>query len=456
MKLWKPSLAFLYKTSARTQSKAFKASPPVVLASGFAVLILLGTLALKLPFATVVPITWLQAVFTATSAVTVTGLVVADTGGDFTLFGTSVIAVLIQLGGIGFMTFAILAVSSLGGKISIQQRLLAKEAMNQTSLMNIVKTAKAVLILAVICELVAAIALTLLWWPEMPLLKAFGHGLFYAISAFNNAGFGLSPDSLIPYASNVPINLIISCLFIVGGLGFSVITNMYEGRRWRNFSVYTKSILITTLVINLVSMFVIYGLEHNNPQTLGGLSNVGQWTAAWFQAVTPRTAGFNSVDIGALTDASAVYMLLLMFIGGGSMSTAGGIKLGTFIILMLATYTFIRRREHVTLMERSIAQEAVMKALAVTMVTIAMLFIGIFVLMILNNLPFIDIAFEVLSASATVGLSRGVTDQLTPLSQCIIMLLMFAGRVGPLTLVYFLTTPNKRRIRYPQTTIQVG
>ena len=170
MKLWKPSLAFLYKTSARTQSKALKASPPVVLASGFAVLILLGTLALKLPFATVVPITWLQAVFTATSAVTVTGLVVADTGGDFTLFGTSVIAVLIQLGGIGFMTFAILAVSSLGGKISIQQRLLAKEAMNQTSLMNIVKTAKAVLILAVICELVAAIALTLLWWPEMPLL----------------------------------------------------------------------------------------------------------------------------------------------------------------------------------------------------------------------------------------------------------------------------------------------
>ena len=203
-------------------------------------------------------------------------------------------------------------------------------------------------------------------------------------------------------------------------------------------------------------MFVIYGLEHNNPQTLGGLSNVGQWTAAWFQAVTPRTAGFNSVDIGALTDASAVYMLLLVFIGGGSMSTAGGIKLGTFIILMLATYTFIRRREHVTLMERSIAQEAVMKALAVTMVTIAMLFIGIFVLMILNKLPFIDIAFEVLSASATVGLSRGVTDQLTPLSQCIIMLLMFAGRVGPLTLVYFLTTPNKRRIRYPQTTIQVG
>ncbi len=203
-------------------------------------------------------------------------------------------------------------------------------------------------------------------------------------------------------------------------------------------------------------MAILWLLESGNPATIGNMPWYDQAVNAWFQAVTPRSAGFNTVDTGAMTEASAVFTLLLMFIGGGSMSTAGGIKLGTFIILLLATYTFLRRREAVTLGDRTIPQDLVMKALAVTIVYLGLIFAGIFALMILNSLPFIDIAFEVLSASATVGLSRGITAEVTDSSQLILIFLMFAGRLGPLTLGYFVATPKKRHVRYPDTDIQVG
>lgn len=456
MKQWVPSLAWLYRKPGRRKRRAFKASPPVILSGGFACLILLGTLLLKIPGATEQPITWLESLFTATSAVTVTGLVVVDTGATYSVFGLTVLAVLIQAGGLGFMTFAVLAAMSLGGHVGLQHQLMAKEAMHQTSLANIGRTAKAVVSLALTVEGVAVVGLTLTWWGDKGFVDALSEAVFYAISAFNSAGFVLSPNGLVDYASSIPVNLIVSILFVIGGLGFSVITNIAEKRRWHDFSVYTRAILIATLIINVLSVAIIWLLEMNNPATFANLSLGDQAMAAWFQATTPRSAGFNTVDTGAMTEASAVFTLLLMLIGGGSMSTAGGIKLGTFIVLLVATYAFLRRREHVTLLNRTVPQEIVMKALAVTLVTLTLMFLGIFILMILNPLPFIDITFEVLSASATVGLSRGITADVTAASQVVLVFLMFAGRVGPLTLAYFLATPRKRHIRFPETDIQVG
>ncbi|RXS43329.1 Ktr system potassium transporter B [Idiomarina sp. 29L] len=456
MKQWLPSLAWLYRRPGRRKRKAFKASPPVILSGGFACLILLGTLLLKIPGATEQPITWLESLFTATSAVTVTGLVVVDTGATYSVFGLTVLAVLIQAGGLGFMTFAVLAAMSLGGHVGLQHQLMAKEAMHQTSLANIGRTAKAVVSLALTVEAVAVVGLTLTWWSDKGFMDALSEAIFYAISAFNSAGFVLSPNGLVDYASSIPVNLIVSILFVIGGLGFSVITNIAEKRRWHDFSVYTRAILIATVIINVLSVAIIWLLEMNNPATFANLSIGDQAMAAWFQATTPRSAGFNTVDTGAMTEATAVFTLLLMLIGGGSMSTAGGIKLGTFIVLLVATYAFLRRREHVTLLNRTVPQEIVMKALAVTLVTLTLMFLGIFLLMILNPLPFIDITFEVLSASATVGLSRGITAEITAASQVILVFLMFAGRVGPLTLAYFLATPRKRHIRFPETDIQVG
>lgn len=456
MKQWVPSLAWLYRKPGRRKRRAFKASPPVILSGGFACLILLGTLLLKIPGATEQPITWLESLFTATSAVTVTGLVVVDTGATYSVFGLTVLAVLIQAGGLGFMTFAVLAAMSLGGHVGLQHQLMAKEAMHQTSLANIGRTAKAVVSLALTVEAVAVVGLTLTWWGDKGFVDALSEAVFYAISAFNSAGFVLSPNGLVDYASSIPVNLIVSILFVIGGLGFSVITNIAEKRRWHDFSVYTRAILIATLIINVLSVAIIWLLEMNNPATFANLSIGDQAMAAWFQATTPRSAGFNTVDTGAMTEASAVFTLLLMLIGGGSMSTAGGIKLGTFIVLLVATYAFLRRREHVTLLNRTVPQEIVMKALAVTLVTLILMFLGIFILMILNPLPFIDITFEVLSASATVGLSRGITADVTAASQVVLVFLMFAGRVGPLTLAYFLATPRKRHIRFPETDIQVG
>ncbi|WP_300320821.1 potassium transporter TrkG [Idiomarina sp.] len=456
MKQWVPSLAWLYRKPGRRKRRAFKASPPVILSGGFACLILLGTLLLKIPGATEQPITWLESLFTATSAVTVTGLVVVDTGATYSVFGLTVLAVLIQAGGLGFMTFAVLAAMSLGGHVGLQHQLTAKEAMHQTSFANIGRTAKAVVSLALTVEAVAVVGLTLTWWGDKGFVDALLEAVFYAISAFNSAGFVLSPNGLVDYASSIPVNLIVSILFVIGGLGFSVITNIAEKRRWHDFSVYTRAILIATLIINVLSVVIIWLLEMNNPATFANLSIGDQAMAAWFQATTPRSAGFNTVDTGAMTEASAVFTLLLMLIGGGSMSTAGGIKLGTFIVLLVATYAFLRRREHVTLLNRTVPQETVMKALAVTLVTLTLMFLGIFILMILNPLPFIDVTFEVLSASATVGLSRGITADVTAASQVVLVFLMFAGRVGPLTLAYFLATPRKRHIRFPETDIQVG
>ena len=455
MKAWLPQ-HLPYAKASRLTAPTLALSPPAVLALGFAALIILGALLLLLPIATTAPLSLLQALFTATSAVTVTGLVLVDTGTHFTVFGQVVIAMLIQAGGLGFMTFAVVAVVSLGAKIGLAQQKIAQEAMNQTSLAQVAQTAKAVLLYSLVIELIGVVLLTLVWFSELGFASALYHALFYTISAFNNAGFALNSASLMPYAGSVSVNLIITSLFIIGGIGFTVLIDLKKQRRWQQLSVNTRIILLATLLINVMAFLLIWLLEANNPATLANLPVKDQALAAWFQAVTPRTAGFNTLDYSQMTDASNVLTLLLMFIGGGSLSTASGIKLGTFVVLIMATYAFLRRRDDVTLLKRNIPNTQVLKALALTFVSMSLVFIAIFVLTALEQAAFIDIAFEAVSALSTVGLSRGLTGNLSVPGQWVVIFLMIAGRLGPLTLAYFLATPKKRKTRYADTKIQVG
>lgn len=430
--------------------------PPLVLTVGFLLLIILGAALLSLPFAARINISAVQALFTATSAVTVTGLAVVDTA-QFTLFGQVVIMLLIQLGGLGFMTFAVLAMLSLQRQLSMVGQIAAQEALGQVSLNKLTATAKSVVKIALFFEGLAFVVLSVYWGREAGWAQGMYQALFYTISAFNNAGFALNADSLMPYASSVVVNLTISALIIVGGLGFIVLMDIREHWRWQRFSVNTKVVLIATAILNILAFVLLWALERNNPNTLGALSIGDQALAAWFQAISPRTAGFNTLATAHLTDGSTFLTIVLMFIGGGSLSTASGLKLGTFVVLLLTTRAYLRQQEQVTIFARTVPERQVKKALAVTIITGIMIMVSVFLLLIIEEKHnFLDVVFEVVSALSTVGLSRGLTTQLSPLGELVLMAMMFAGRIGPLTLAYFIALPKKRRVKYAETSIQVG
>ena len=450
---WHPSLTLEH--TPKSGKKLFGA-PPFILSASFALLILVGTCLLKLPIATESPITWLQSLFTVTSAVTVTGLVVVDTGSVFTPFGQVIIALLIQCGGLGLMTFAIVTLIALGGKIGFLQQTVAKEAFNQTDTSTLVSTAKAVLVFSLLVEAVGMLILSVYWSGELGWQTSLFHGFFYTISAFNNAGFALSPDSLIPYVADPVVNLTITGLFIVGGLGFSVWIDLKRNKRWSKLTVYSRMMITGTVLINAVAVIAIYLIEYNNPNTLAPLSELGKWLASWFQAATPRTAGFNTLPIDQLEDGSTLLILVLMFIGGGSLSTASGIKVVTFMVLILATYGYLRRDEAVYVFKREIPKDTISKALALTMISIGITWLAIFALVLTENAPIMDIAFEAVSALGTVGLSRGLTGNLSSAGQGIIIFMMFMGRLGPLMLAYFLANPRVKKLRYAETKLAIG
>lgn len=454
MILWQPTHQHIVRK--KIANKRINAAPPFVLAGSFAILIVIGTLLLMLPISTSSPISWEQSLFTATSAVTVTGLAVVDTGGVFTTFGQTIIAILIQCGGIGLMTFAVVTLIALGGKIGFLQRVIAKEAFNHTDTSTLFSVAKSVIYFSFMVEFIGFLILSLYWRGELGWETALFHGFFYTISAFNNAGFALSPDSLMPYVGDPIVNLTITSLFIAGGLGFTIWQDALKSRSWERLSPYSKTMILGTIIINVIAILAVYGIEYNNPNTLQPLSESGKWLAAWFQAVTPRTAGFNTLPIEQLEDATTALMLLLMFIGGGSLSTASGIKVVTFIVLILATYSYLRRDKAITLFNREIEKTTVYKALALTMISVGMTWISIFFLLLSEDAPFLDVVFEAVSALGTVGLSRGLTTSLSGAGEFIIILLMFVGRLGPLTLAYFLASPRTKRLRYPTTQLTIG
>ncbi|MEG1090454.1 MAG: TrkH family potassium uptake protein [Acinetobacter sp.] len=445
------------KSSDLKQHRTINLSPPSLLALGFLGLILIGSLLLMLPIAHHGEISWLEAIFTATSAVTITGLSVVNVGEAYTVFGQIVIMFLLQCGGLGFMTFAILAVMSLAPQLGLKQQVMAQESIGQTSLKKVSFTIKAVFLYSLFFEAIGTLILTLSWLKEYQFTDALFYAAFYSVSAFNNGGFSLFPNSLMSFSGQYLITFTISMLYIIGGIGFLVLMDVKEHKRWRKLSTNSKLILSTILGLNLSAFIVLWLLEASNPQTLGLMSLGDQAVNAWFHATVPRSSGFHSLPMEQMSDASTLVTIFLMFIGGGSLSTAGGIKVGTFIIVVISVISFLRREDEIRLFNHSIPEKTTFKALAVVCITAALIMMGFMSLLILEpEQDFLDLLFEAVSAACTVGLSRGVTEELQPASLIILMLLMFAGRLGPLTLAYFIATPKKSRLKHPPSEIQIG
>lgn len=434
----------------------WRLSPPQILILGFIGLIVAGAILLKLPIATTKPITWLTAFFTATSATDVTGLIVVNTATVFTLFGKIVILCLIQVGGLGIMTFAILILVIMGRKISFRQRLVIQDALNQSTSGGIVRLVKNVLYFTLSIEGIGALILAVYWGPQMGWGKAVFFGIFHTVSAFNNAGFALWSGSLSRWVSDPVVNIVIGALIIIGGLGFTVLVNLWRARHLRDLTLHTKFMLLGTLLINAFAFVMIFALEYNNPATLGHLSLGGKVLGAYFQAVTTRTAGFNTVPISGLHEATLFLMILLMFVGGGSTSTAGGIKVTTFFALLLSVSKILRGKQDAVAFGRTIKDEIFMKAFALVVASLTSIFIAIFILSLTESAPFIDIAFEVVSAFGTVGLSAGLTGHLSVTGQIVIMCMMFIGKLGPLTLVFSLGVPKTKKVRYPEGKLFIG
>lgn len=436
--------------------------PPKILVLGFAIIILIGTFLLTLPIATEdgKGLSLINALFTATSATCVTGLVVVDTADTFSMFGELVILSLIQVGGLGFMTFATLLFLLLGKRISFKERLLLKEAINNLSTGGIVGLVKRILIFTAVIESVGAGILAVRFSFEMPVGKAMYFGIFHAISNFNNAGFDIMGEfqSLTLYVEDPTVVLTVCSLITLGGLGFIVMNELLEYRNTRQLSVHTKVVLMTTLILTVGATIFIYLFEYGNSHTLGPLSETGKSLAALFQAVTPRTAGSNTLPIGELTHATLFLTIILMFIGAGSGSTAGGIKITTFAVLIATVRAQIKGKEDVVLFRRRILTETILKALAVFISGLMIVLITTFLLSLTEtSQDFIVYLFEATSAFGTVGLSMGLTPELSALGRAIIIITMFVGRLGPLTIVFAISKRHKKEsYHHPKGNIMIG
>ncbi len=328
-------------SSNLVKGKIINISPPQTLALSFLIIIAIGACLLKLPGASTTYISWVDALFTATSATTVTGLVVVDTGADFTVFGQTVIMCLIQIGGLGLMTFAVLVIMMIGKKIGLQQRILVQEAFNQTSLGGLVRLVKHLFIFTIVIEFVAFLILSIRWVPEYGLQKAC---FIVCLTRFQPLTMRGSPvaGQLVSICGRPDCQHCHHRPFHYRGIGFTVLLDLWTKRNFRTLSLHSKLMIVGTLIINTTAALLIFILEYSNPGTLGGLPLADKMWGAYFQGVTPRTAGFNTLDIAQMTTPSLLLTIVLMFIGAGSASTGSGIKLTTFIVMILATITFLR------------------------------------------------------------------------------------------------------------------
>jgi trk system potassium uptake protein TrkH len=429
--------------------------------SGFAFIILIGTFLLTLPFATVDGdgLPFIDALFTATSAVCVTGLVVVDTGTAFTPWGQAVILLLIQIGGMGFMTFGTLFAVLLGKRIYFKERLILQEALNQYSIEGIIRMVLYIAAVTFFFQSLGAILLTIRFAQEMELPKAAFFGIFHAISAFNNAGFDLFGNfaSLTKYTGDFFINAVIAGLLIIGGIGFAVTLDIFNHRHFAALALNSKITLITTAILLVSGTVLIFLLERGNPATLGPLDYYTQAQAAFFQSATARTAGFNTIDIASLLNPTLLVLMVLMFIGAASGSTGGGIKVTTFSLLLLKVGAIVKGQEDPSIFSRRVGSQIVGKAMAIFFASLLLVLTSAFLLTMFEEAEFLPSLFEVVSAFATVGLSMGLTPELSPAGKIVIILTMFCGRLGPLTIAMALATRGlKEQFRYPEEKLLVG
>ena len=432
-------------------------SPSQTIVIGFAAIILIGGTLLSLPIASESgqPTPFLTALFTANSATCVTGLVVVDTAEHYSTFGEVVIMLLIQVGGFGYMTSWALLALILGWRIGLRERIILTEAHNLYQVGGVVRFTRSIVLAALATEAIGAAVLSLRWMREIPVGRAFYLGVFHSISAFNNAGFDLMGGfrSLTAYVADPVVSLTIAFLIIVGGLGFSVLFDL----RARHLTLHSKTVLTTTAALIAGGTLLILLLEFGNPKTLGGLSAPARLLAAFFQSVTPRTAGFNTVPIGSLTQPTLALIVALMFIGASPGGTGGGIKTTTFVAPLAVILSTIRGTGDPTLFRRRLPVLVVYKAVTIALVALAFVITMAVLLTLSEGTDFLPSLFEVTSAFGTVGLSTGLTPNLSTLGRIIIMATMFSGRVGLLTIAFGLTRRERQaRVRYPEERLYLG
>ena len=443
-------------------------SPSQFLAFSFAGIILAGGVLLSLPFAAAPgrQVSILDAFFTSVSAVCVTGLISVDTPVDLSLFGQVVVLLLIQAGGLGYMTLSTVFAAALGRSVTLQERLTLQEALNVQNMEGLVRFARTVLRLTLAFELAGALILALNWWPTLGFGRALWYGLFHAVSAFNNAGFALWSDNLMSWRSDIVVNGVITALVISGGLGFFVWSELLGGRKHEiKRSVHTRLVLAATAALLVGGTVAFLALEWFNPATLAPLSLKDKLLTAWFQSVTARTAGFNTIDIGAMTVPSLFVMMALMFIGASPGSTGGGVKTSTFAITLAALWATVRGQDDTVVFKRRLAPELVAKAFFVSLIAFVAMNGVAWLLLLTEGRDLLKTLFETVSAFGTVGLSMGESGApvslsafFTPIGKVLVMLIMFVGRLGPLTLAIAVARRSaaQAKLRYPEGKILVG
>lgn len=453
----------LLKTAMK--KRRFHLSATQTIAIGFAVIILVGAGLLTLPAASKDGIScgFFPALFTATSATCVTGLVLFDTYTQWSAFGQVVIICLIEIGGLGFMSAASTFVFLLRRKVGLRQRMVMAQALNLNDMDGVVRIQKLVLTGSLSIQGIGALILFLRFWPRFGLKRALTWGVFHSISAFCNAGFDLfgylePGQSAIPFNNDPIVCLTLIALVTIGGLGFLVWEELARVRQFKKFSVYTKLVLLMTVTILAVGTIVILALEWNNPATLGNMPVWQKLLNAFFQTGTLRTAGFVTLDQAALKDATKVFSILIMFIGGSSGSTAGGLKTVTVVVLLLFIWAKARGKESVHVFKRNIPGAKAVDAMTITFVTVMLSVFGGMLICTAAPVSFLDGWFEAVSAICTVGLSAAGTATLGTVSQCMIIAFMYFGRVGILTLSlgFLMGNRAKDRFQYADTNLLIG
>ncbi|KGJ77523.1 ATPase [Cryobacterium roopkundense] len=423
--------------------------PAQVVASAFAFTILVGTALLMLPNARVGPdsATFMEALFTATSAVCVTGLTVVDTATYWTPFGQIVILALIQVGGFGIMTFASVIGLAVVRKLSLRSRINAAAEAKSVGLEDVKGLVVGVVKISLIIEAAVAVLLTIrfLFGYGEPFGRAVWLGVFHSVSSFNNAGFALFSDNMISYATDPWICLPICAAIILGGLGFPVIMQLRKHLRTPlKWTMNTRIVVAGTIVLLVFGSVYITALEWNNPNTLGPMDWQGKLLAGFFQSVQTRTAGFNSIDIGQMDSASLLGMDVLMLIGAGPAGTAGGIKITTFAVLFFILWAEVRGDVAVNVFGKRLSRAVHRQAITIVLLAVAVVITATAALMVMTDISLDALLFEAISAFGTVGLSTGITAGLPPAGQVILILLMFIGRLGPITFASALALRERR------------
>jgi trk system potassium uptake protein TrkH len=440
-------------------------SPAQLLAVSVAGLIAAGTVLLWLPVASArEPLSLLDALFTSTSAVCVTGLIVVDTPNDLSVFGQSVVLLLIQAGGLGYMAITTVVAVTLGKPLTVHERLSLQEALHVQTMDGLVRFVLDVFKLTLVFELAGTLVLGLRWAGEMGIAQAFYHGLFHSVSAFNNAGFALFPDSLMQYRDDPIVNLTVMSLIVCGGLGFVVLTELGRWPRVRRLSVHTRLVLTMSAALVAGATVAIFALELRNPRTLGALTAPQGLLAAFFQAVSPRTAGFNTIDIGAMAPATLFLLMVLMFVGAAPGGTGGGIKVTTLGITVAALWATVRGARDPVIFRRRLPPDLVAQAFFISLIAFFAVNGVAALVLVAEGAQFLPVLFETVSAAGTVGLSTGeaatdlsLSGTFGPVGKLLIIVTMYMGRIGPLTLAIAVArgrTPP--RVRHPEGRVLVG